>query len=156
MRWRTLEEVKAGKGANICANVSCERTGELEVMEVVFRYEEEGKRKDILVKCVLCQKCAQKMRKVRGKDPSRTRQKHEAVAEDEPNPQKVPKHKQHNSQGTEYRRKRRRDELEGYAKTSSQKPDGSENDSEDAHREKVTEPGHKPLHRHRHHHRHHR
>jgi len=44
MRWRTIEEVKAGKGDKICANVACGRADGLEEMEVAFGYEEEGKR----------------------------------------------------------------------------------------------------------------
>jgi|SRR5579862_8480343 hypothetical protein len=66
MRWRTIEEVKAGKGQKICANVVCARGEALEEMEVAFGYTEDGKRKNVLVKCVLCKKCAGKLRKARG------------------------------------------------------------------------------------------
>ena len=75
MRWRTLEEVKAGKGESICANISCGRTESLKVMEVIFSYPEEGRRKDVLVKCVLCEKCGRKMRRARGKDESKRKSK---------------------------------------------------------------------------------
>src|SRR5271169_1104750 len=71
MRWRGLDEVKAGKGERVCANVECGRTEGLETMDVVFGYMEEGKRRDVLVKCVLCGKCARKMRKARETDDER-------------------------------------------------------------------------------------
>ena len=66
MRWRTIEEVKAGKGAKICANVACGRGDRLEEMEVAFGYTEDEKQRSVLVKCVLCEKCARKLKKARG------------------------------------------------------------------------------------------
>jgi protein FRA10AC1 len=71
MRWRTIDEVKAGKGGNICANIACGRTEGLEEMEVVFNYAEDGKAKNVLVKCVLCQRCEKKMHRVRDKGRER-------------------------------------------------------------------------------------
>lgn len=73
MRWRTIDEVKAGKGGNVCANITCGRTEVLEGMEVVFNYAEDGKAKNVLVKCVLCQRCGKKMHRVRDKGRKRKR-----------------------------------------------------------------------------------
>lgn len=73
MRWRIIDEVKAGKGERICANVSCARDEGLEGMEVAFGYTEEGKHKNVLIKCVLCEKCRRKMRKAHDDDKSRKR-----------------------------------------------------------------------------------
>jgi protein FRA10AC1 len=72
-----MDEMKAGKGEATCANISCTRTGDLEGMEVVFGYDEEEKHKNVLVKCVLCEKCGKKMRKARERDKSRKRSKRE-------------------------------------------------------------------------------
>ena len=71
MRWRTIDEVKAGKGQKICASIACGRTEELEGMDVVFNYAEDGKAKNVLVKCVLCQRCGKKMHRVRNKGRER-------------------------------------------------------------------------------------
>jgi|SRR5271170_4984602 protein FRA10AC1 len=73
MRWRTIDEVKAGKGETVCANIACGRTEELEGMEVVFNYVEDGKSKNVLVKCVLCERCRKKMNRVRGEGRERKR-----------------------------------------------------------------------------------
>jgi hypothetical protein len=73
MRWRTVDEVKTGKGERICANVSCGKTGDLAGMEVAFSYTEDGDRKNVLVKCVLCEKCGKKMRRAHGNDESKKR-----------------------------------------------------------------------------------
>ena len=75
MRWRTLEEVKAGKGKHICANVACGRVEGLEGSEVVFGYMEDGRRHDVLVTCVLCEKCGRKLRKARGGEENRKRKR---------------------------------------------------------------------------------
>jgi hypothetical protein len=71
MRWRTIDEVKTGKGDKICANVACEQTVDLEPMEVVFGYVEDGKSKNVLVKCVVCAPCRRKMKRVQGNDKER-------------------------------------------------------------------------------------
>jgi protein FRA10AC1 len=68
MRWRTIDEVKAGKGEEVCANVACEWTEDLQPLEVVFGYMEEGKAKNVLVKCVVYERCRRKMRKTQGKE----------------------------------------------------------------------------------------
>lgn len=72
-----MDEVKAGKGEATCANISCTRTEDLEGMEVVFGYDEEEKHKNVLVKCILCEKCGKKMRKAHEKDKSRKRWRRE-------------------------------------------------------------------------------
>jgi protein FRA10AC1 len=89
MRWRTVEEVKAGKGDKICANVTCGRGEGLVGMEVVFGYVEDGKRRDVLVKCVLCEKCGRKMRKARGSPEKRRRRREECSNEEEDGKAKV-------------------------------------------------------------------
>ena len=73
MRSRTIDEVKAGKGQKICASIACGRTEQLEGMDVVFNYAEDGKAKNMLVKCVLCQRCGKKMHRVRNKGRERKR-----------------------------------------------------------------------------------
>ena len=52
----------AGKGESVCANVICEKEGGLRGMEVVFRYAEDNEEKNVLVKCVLCERCRKKLR----------------------------------------------------------------------------------------------
>jgi len=71
MRWRTVDEVKAGKGEKICANVQCGQVQDLQPMELVFGYVEDGERKSVLVKCVTCERCRRKMRKAQGRDQER-------------------------------------------------------------------------------------
>lgn len=83
MRWRTIEEVKVGKGDKICANIACGRNEGLEAMEVVFGYVEDGKKKDVLVKCVLCEKCEKKMRKARDTGKRRRRNRHRDKVNDD-------------------------------------------------------------------------
>ena len=78
-----MDEVKVSKGEGSCANISCARTEGLEGMEVVFGYDEEGKHKNVLVKCVLCEKCGKKMRKAHGKDKSRKRSKSHGIEKEE-------------------------------------------------------------------------
>jgi hypothetical protein len=83
MRWRTIDEVKVGKGDKICANIACGRSEGLEGMEVLFGYVEDGAKKDVLVKCVVCEKCGRKLRKARGtvrseKERDRSRKRKES------------------------------------------------------------------------------
>ena len=75
MRWRTIEEVKVSKGENICANIACGRNEGLEGMEVLFGYVEDGVKRDVLVKCVVCEKCGRKLRKAKGMVRSETERK---------------------------------------------------------------------------------
>jgi protein FRA10AC1 len=83
MRWRTIDEVKAGKGDKVCASVACVRTEDLQPLEVVFGYVEEGKAKNVLVKCVVCERCRKKMRKAQGKEKeSKSRHRGEEKDED--------------------------------------------------------------------------
>jgi hypothetical protein len=81
MRWRTIEEVKVSKGEKICANIACGRNEGLEGMEVLFGYVEDGVKRDVLVKCVVCEKCGRKLRKakgtVRSEERKRSRKKEE-------------------------------------------------------------------------------
>jgi protein FRA10AC1 len=122
MRWRTMVEVKADKGDKICANVSCGRGGGLVGMEVVFGYFEDGKRRDVLVKCVLCEKCGRKMRKARGSSEKRRRRRKEHSDEEEDGKAKVKgdeeeprkrrrrgdEHRKHHHHGNDDSDKRRR------------------------------------------------
>jgi protein FRA10AC1 len=73
MRWRVLEEVKAGKGETVCAEVGCARREGLDALEVVFGYVEGGERREVLVKCVLCEKCGRRMRRAKETDEKRGR-----------------------------------------------------------------------------------
>jgi protein FRA10AC1 len=82
MRWRTIEEVKAGKGEKICANVNCGRTEDLEGIEGVFGYMEEGKWHDVLVKCILCEKCGKKVRRARGTEEKRHKRSHDKISKE--------------------------------------------------------------------------
>lgn len=60
LRWRTTEEVIAGKGQFICGNLKCSKT-ELNSFEVDFGYFEDGIKKNALVKLRVCKKCAKKL-----------------------------------------------------------------------------------------------
>ena len=83
MRWRTIDEVKAGKGDKVCANVLCERTEDLQPLEVVFGYVEEEKAKNVLVKCVVCERCRRKMRKAQERDKGSKSRRHRDAEKDE-------------------------------------------------------------------------
>ena len=106
MRWRTVDEVKVGKGERICANIACGRNKGLEGMEVVFGYTEEGKQKNVLVKCVLCEKCAHKMRRIRGKDSARRKHKQKDETKGEGG-----NHEDSDTESIEHGKRRRRQEL---------------------------------------------
>jgi hypothetical protein len=95
MRWRTIEEVKAGKGSTICANVSCGRNRGLEGREVVFEYVEERKRKNVFVKCILCPKCGEKLNKARGEGESQKRSKSDEDGMRDENDTKEQRHHRH-------------------------------------------------------------
>ena len=73
LRWRTEREVVSGKGQFTCGGVNCDETQGLRVMEVNFRYEEDGKLKNALVKLALCASCTEKMERTR---PRKRRRKH--------------------------------------------------------------------------------
>ena len=110
--------MKAGKGEKICANIICERTEGLEGMEVVFNYAEDGKAKNVLVKCVLCQRCGKKMHRVRDKEqerkPSESGERHSQDKE---------KHK-------ESRHHNREDRSSRHRKTKRRRKDGPDNELE--------------------------
>ena len=65
LRWRTQEEVIAGKGDNSCANLTCSRTDALKSLELNFAYVETGERKNALVQVRLCRKCRHRLRHAR-------------------------------------------------------------------------------------------
>lgn len=94
MRWRTTDEVKAGKGDKICANVDCGRTEGLEEMEVVFNYVEDEKAKTVLVKCVLCEKCGRKMQKAKGHERERKRSRSRDRHKDEKKERRGHRHRE--------------------------------------------------------------
>eukprot|EP01031_Cornospumella_fuschlensis_P040996 gene40996-50007_t len=50
LRWRTKEEVVAGKGQSYCSNKRCEQAAELATYELPFKYVEHGEEKLELVK----------------------------------------------------------------------------------------------------------
>lgn len=61
MRWRTEEEVIAGKGQFVCGAEDCKQTQKLKSYEVNFAYVEAGKRKQALVKLRVCPECTKKL-----------------------------------------------------------------------------------------------
>jgi protein FRA10AC1 len=133
MRWRTIEEVKLGKGDKICANVDCERIEGLTSLEVVFGYQEDEKRKNVLVKCILCEKCARKMRKARGEDrTSKERSKHRSTSRDDEQDRKRRRHSRHREDETSEERngKRSRPTAADYMdeETKVSKRDGRKDD----------------------------
>ena len=111
MRWRTIDEVKAGKGDSICANVACGRTEGLEGMEVVFNYVEDNKAKTVLVKCVLCEKCGRKMHRARGSQRERKRSLSGDKHKDDEKERQHRHHRAH-ERSTGHEKKRRRKEYE--------------------------------------------
>lgn len=71
LRWRTASEVVDGIGEETCASLRCRyhrRDAEeaerlsLQVFEVPFVYEEQGERRECLVKVRLCSSCGDKLR----------------------------------------------------------------------------------------------
>lgn len=91
MRWRTKEEVLAGKGQFSCANLSCrnrestldedpdnaEKEGGREGLrgfELMFEYVEKGEKKNALVKVRVCDECTAKLRHIQGSSEKKTRQ----------------------------------------------------------------------------------
>lgn len=99
LRWRTREEVLAGKGERVCARLGCERGAEdeneegedggtgrrksLREFEMNFEYREEGRTKNALVKVRVCRRCAKKLEytqrkeRRRSRSPSRSRERKE-------------------------------------------------------------------------------
>ncbi|OJA12273.1 hypothetical protein AZE42_08149 [Rhizopogon vesiculosus] len=65
LRWRTEREVLSGMGETTCANARCSEhatsSSSLTTLELPFAYDEDGKRKEALVKVVLCSKCVRKI-----------------------------------------------------------------------------------------------
>lgn len=64
LRWRTQEEVLAGKGDQVCAALHCSAR-RLKALEVNFAYTETGERKNALVQIHLCGKCRHRLRHAR-------------------------------------------------------------------------------------------
>lgn len=93
MRWRTKEEVLAGKGQFSCANLSCgnrectldedpdDAVGGvggkegLRGFELMFEYVERGEKKSALVKVRVCDECAAKLQHIQGSDVLKERHK---------------------------------------------------------------------------------
>ncbi|CAH0552532.1 unnamed protein product [Brassicogethes aeneus] len=61
LRWRIKQEVIIGKGQFICGNKKCCEKEDLRTWEVNFRYMEEGKKKNALIKIRLCPECSRKL-----------------------------------------------------------------------------------------------
>ncbi len=61
MRWRSEDEVLSGKGETMCGAVGCFSTSQLCSVEVPFRYQEQGIKKEELVKVCVCINCAPKL-----------------------------------------------------------------------------------------------
>jgi protein FRA10AC1 len=62
LRWRISGEVLSGKGESSCGSLECSECLELTTLEVDFEYEEEGRKKNSLVKIRLCPSCCSKFR----------------------------------------------------------------------------------------------
>lgn len=92
MRWRTKEEVLAGKGQFSCANLSCgncESTLDedpddvaergdgqgLRGFELMFEYVERDEKKSALVKVRVCDECTAKLRHIQGSGVLKERRK---------------------------------------------------------------------------------
>ena len=93
MRWRTEDEVVAGKGTQTCSSIHCEYheprdesayaddlgdaaplvPAKLDEFEVPFGYTEDGDRKSALVKLTLCKRCARRLARSRGDSTSSSR-----------------------------------------------------------------------------------
>jgi len=61
LRWRTKDEVIAGKGQFICGNLDCKDKKQLVSFEVNFGYQEDGQERNTLIKLRLCPKCGKKL-----------------------------------------------------------------------------------------------
>lgn len=61
MRWRTEQEVIAGKGQFSCGDRHCKDNAGLRTWEVNFAYFEKDEKKNALVKLRLCPKCSFKL-----------------------------------------------------------------------------------------------
>lgn len=61
LRWRTKKDVICGKGEHICGNQSCDSVENLKSWEVNFRYKEDEKIMNSLVKLRLCGECSVKL-----------------------------------------------------------------------------------------------
>lgn len=61
MRWRTEQEVIAGKGQFSCGDRHCKESSGLRTWEVNFAYFEKNEKKNALVKLRLCKECSFKL-----------------------------------------------------------------------------------------------
>ncbi|XP_074094214.1 protein FRA10AC1 [Cotesia typhae] len=61
LRWRTEQEVVVGKGQFECGSKKCKIKEGLKSWEVNFGYEEQGEKKNALVKLRLCSECSDKL-----------------------------------------------------------------------------------------------
>lgn len=61
MRWRTEPEIINGKGQFVCGAKRCDSQENLNSWEVLFGYEEHGKKQSALVKLRLCPECSAKL-----------------------------------------------------------------------------------------------
>lgn len=120
MRWRTKEEVLAGKGQFSCANLSCgnrESTLDedpddvaergdgqgLRGFELMFEYVERDEKKSALVKVRVCDECTAKLRHIQGSGVLKERCKKSRDRDDSRS------HHRSGSQSREDRRRRKDD-----------------------------------------------
>lgn len=61
LRWRIEKEVVIGKGQFECANKKCHIKNDLKSWEVNFGWDENGEKKNALVKVRLCPECSSKL-----------------------------------------------------------------------------------------------
>ncbi|VDL72073.1 unnamed protein product [Nippostrongylus brasiliensis] len=89
MRWRTEAEVRSGKGQFICGAKKCPVNSDLTSWEVNFCYDEDGEKKNALVKVRLCRQCSEMLnygsqkRKVEKKRDSKKEKKKKQPSSDE-------------------------------------------------------------------------
>jgi len=75
LRWRTEQELFAGKGQFICGNKACNEANGLVSYELPFAYKEAGEKKKALVKCRVCSSCAHKLNYKQEKKKARKRKR---------------------------------------------------------------------------------
>lgn len=61
LRWRTVDEVRTGKGDSICAAKGCHSKDNLKALELLFVFREGGEDKRTLVTCIVCAPCSEKV-----------------------------------------------------------------------------------------------
>ncbi|KAK6528477.1 hypothetical protein TWF281_009718 [Arthrobotrys megalospora] len=165
LRWRTKQEVLQGLGQFTCASLTCPRHAsaptheeaidefrlddtrasntkseegegvELETFEMNFGYVEKGVKKNALVKVCVCQKCAGKLRRVKGERKGDDRQKRRGSRDRRDSRDR--RHRRHREENEEHAsRPRRRESRRRHRSRDGHKSDrrGRRDESERRHR----------------------